>query len=535
MTQHNGAGPVAPRPPGCASTSGPKLPFFTLGALMDASDSAIRMRFPTEIWVQAQVLAVRPMAWGCVLDLVDDQANNTAKCARISCNAGRDVFARIHQQTGLEVDPSALVGTCALLRVKVGFHPRYHMSLRLTGIDPALAAGLLERQIDLIRTALVSEGIFDAQHRLPAPPDVTQLVVIHPEQSASWSDVQAELRRWQASGIIELTSLPATFEGPHAASSLVTALRKARDLAKAGKADIVMMIRGGGNAAGLASLSDNLVARGLLALPIPAIVGLGHARDRCLLDELSWRSADTPSKALAIARTLFAQPACAAMRDWAAIGRDLDRIIRLEVAPVLKRAYDGVVQEIGPMLAAERAGIQGLRSLVEIRRAEVLVEIRQLQRDIDSCAEALAWNAAGRPLTEREVLGSLYQGLLQDALVRADNLDDLEPRSEEVRSYLLDLFRRQGAELVQMLEQTEAGMRQALLLASTQLDALDGTLHALDPDALLARGYTLVTQADGTLVRSAAEAAVLDSLLMIFADGALAAAPVKPNNKASIH
>jgi exonuclease VII large subunit len=223
------------------------------------------------------------------------------------------------------------------------------------------------------------------------------------------------------------------------------------------------------------------------------------------------------------------------LQDWAAIRRDLDRIIRLEVAPVLKRAYERIIQEIGPMLATERAGIEGLRSVVEIRRAEVLVEIRQLRRDVDSCAETLAWNAAGRPLAEAEVLGSLYQGLLQHALVRADDLDDLEPRSEEVRSHLLDLFRRQAAELVQMLEQAEAGMRQALLLASTQLDALEGTLHALDPDALLARGYTLVTQADGTLVRSAAQAAVLDTLSLIFADGALAAAPVKPKKQASAH
>jgi exodeoxyribonuclease VII large subunit len=206
---------------------------------MEATGSAIRMAFPTEIWVQAQIVAVRPMRWGSVLDLIDDQADNTATCARVSCNAGHDVFARIHQQTGLEVDPAALVGTCALLRVKVGFHARYQMSLRLTGIDPSLAAGLLERQIDLTRKALVGEGIFDAQHRLPAPPDVTRLVVIHPDQSASWSDVEAELRRWEGCGILEVTSLAATFEGPNAAASLVKALRQARDLALAGNASVV--------------------------------------------------------------------------------------------------------------------------------------------------------------------------------------------------------------------------------------------------------------------------------------------------------
>jgi exodeoxyribonuclease VII large subunit len=56
-----------------------------------------------------------------------------------------------------------------------------------------------------------------------------------------------------------------------------------------------MVVRGGGDPSGLASLSDEDVARDLLAIPVPVITGLGHARDRTLLGEIAWRAADNPT------------------------------------------------------------------------------------------------------------------------------------------------------------------------------------------------------------------------------------------------
>jgi exodeoxyribonuclease VII large subunit len=295
-----------------------------------------------------------------------------------------------------------------------------------------------------------------------------------------------------------------------------------------------MVLRGGGDPTGLASLSDEDVARGLLAIPVPVITGLGHARDRSLLDEIAWRAADTPSKAIGMVRTLFAEPARTAIRHWTSIHHNLDRLIRLEAGPDLERTYERLVQATGPMLQAELAGLEGLRSVVEFRRAGVIVEFRQLERDLDTCVQTLAWDAFGRPLSEAEHLGGLYQGLLQDAGSRMDGLDDLGPRNQDIESNLIALFRRQGTELVEMLTRAEERMRQALLFANADLAALHGTVQALDADALLARGFVLAVKADGAIVKSAAGAALLDEFSLLFADGELAVVPTKPKT-ASVH
>ena len=86
-------------------------------------------------------------------------------------------------------------------------------------------------------------------------------------------------------------------------------------LARMGHMDVLLVVRGGGDPAGLATATDELVARTFLNVPVPAIVGIGHQRDRGLLDDLAWRSVGTPSKAVKELWQLIAQPAKSAIRD----------------------------------------------------------------------------------------------------------------------------------------------------------------------------------------------------------------------------
>jgi exonuclease VII large subunit len=80
-----------------------------------------------------------------------------------------------------------------------------------------------------------------------------------------------------------------------------------------------------------------------------------------------------------------------------------------------------------------------------------------------------------------------------------------------------------------MLERVHDGARHALLLATAELSALDAAVQVLDRDATLAAGYALAVENGGTIIRSAATASALDSFQLIFADGAVAAAPMKPH------
>jgi exodeoxyribonuclease VII large subunit len=338
MDDKNGVGIAAPSPPDCASTSGAQCPFFTLRDLVDAAGNAIRTGLPAQAWVEAQVLEARMTRSGLALVLVEAGATNTANCARLRCMAFNNVLARIEADLAIPLDPALLEGTCCVLKVRPTFHLKYQLELHLLGINPALAQGLLVQSVRRIRTALQAEGLFDAQRRLPTPPDLTRIAVVHPDGAAGWGDVAGELERWDAKGILSFVPIRATFEGGKAASSLTDALDLARRLAEAGEIDLVLVVRGGGDPSGLASVSNEFVARALLAIPVPVVVGLGHARDRTLLDEVAWRSCDTPSKAVALVRTLFTRPALATIRNWGSIRSAVDRVLTYQTLPDLERS-----------------------------------------------------------------------------------------------------------------------------------------------------------------------------------------------------
>ncbi|EEN8053960.1 exodeoxyribonuclease VII large subunit, partial [Salmonella enterica subsp. enterica serovar Enteritidis] len=63
--------------------------------------------------------------------------------------------------------------------------------------------------------------------------------------------------------------------------------------------DLIVIIRGGGAVGDLAYLNDYELAALVAEQPIPVWVGIGHERDRVMLDEVAHQSFDTPSKVIA--------------------------------------------------------------------------------------------------------------------------------------------------------------------------------------------------------------------------------------------
>jgi exodeoxyribonuclease VII large subunit len=94
----------------------------------------------------------------------------------------------------------------------------------------------------------------------------------------------------------------ATFQGNTAAQSIRDALAlglrqwaNQYDTAP----DLIVIIRGGGAVNDLAYLNDYDLAALLCKRSVPIWVGIGHEKDRTILDEIAHRSFDTPSKVIA--------------------------------------------------------------------------------------------------------------------------------------------------------------------------------------------------------------------------------------------
>lgn len=137
---------------------------------------------------------------------------------------------------------------------------------------------------------------------LPAPFDIQHVLVIAPEQAAGLGDFKKDADALQQAGVCEFVYHSATFQGNTAAQSIMSALGQglrqwASDFTS--PPDLIVIIRGGGAVNDLAYLNDFDLAALLCKRTVPVWVGVGHEKDRTILDEIAHRSFDTPSKVIA--------------------------------------------------------------------------------------------------------------------------------------------------------------------------------------------------------------------------------------------
>lgn len=100
---------------------------------------------------------------------------------------------------------------------------------------------------------------------------ILQVAVIHPECATGQADDATELRSLAKPGMVPFTSLLATFESARARASLCAALAKTEQNFADDGLDLGLPVRGGGAAAGLRTLSDGVIARVLIARPVPVV------------------------------------------------------------------------------------------------------------------------------------------------------------------------------------------------------------------------------------------------------------------------
>jgi exodeoxyribonuclease VII large subunit len=284
--------------------------------------------------------------------------------------------------------------------------------------------------------------------------------------SAAWHDVTDELAR---SGFgFRVVACDARVQGEWAADMVAAAIRTlgARPL------DVLLVVRGGGARADLATFDSAAVARAIAQSPVPVITGLGHEVDRSVADEVARLALKTPTACAAELVGRVSTFRAAAEGAWAAIEDQTQ--IRLE------RAHRGLGNLAGH--AARQT-----RSSVGLAEARLAGHVERLPRD-----------------ARRRVQGASAQLVRSAERTRADAARSVAVSSGEITSAEARLVRRAPA-----LGGAEA----------TALQAMEARVRALDPAATLARGWSITRTSDGGLVRQATQLAAGDEIVTTLAEG----------------
>lgn len=158
-------------------------------------------------------------------------------------------------------------------------------------VQPA-GLGIQALQFELLRQKLEAEGLFEESRKRPLPVSPRCIAVVTSADGAVWHDIQNVLKRRYP--LAHLILSPATVQGKDAPTSLVAALER---VIHDGRAELVIVGRGGGSADDLACFNDEQVVRALFACPIPTVSAVGHETDWTLCDLVADLRAPTPSAA----------------------------------------------------------------------------------------------------------------------------------------------------------------------------------------------------------------------------------------------
>jgi exodeoxyribonuclease VII large subunit len=241
------------------------------------------------LWVVGEVKSTNQHPSGLFFTLVDPEGSASIKCV-VWCNLQMKLV-----QVPARGEQVVVLGSIRL------YPQRGEYQLNCFQVLPG-GEGLQALRYQQLRSRLEAAGLFDPRRKRPLPPHPQTLAVVTSPNAAAWGDIQRTLEQ-RYPGLLVLLS-PATVQGQLAPESIVEAIARVE---KDGRAEVIILARGGGAVEDLECFNDERVVRAIADCSIPIITGIGHQRDESLADLAADVSVHTPTAAAELAVPAYQQ------------------------------------------------------------------------------------------------------------------------------------------------------------------------------------------------------------------------------------
>jgi exodeoxyribonuclease VII large subunit len=356
------------------------------------------------------------------------------------------------------------------------YEDRGELQISAETVEPK-GAGSLQLAFEQLKAKLEAEGLFAAERKKAIPSLPSRIGLVTSSQAAALRDILNVLRRRHHS--VNVLIYPAQVQGDAAAYEVAAGVRyfNQRD-----HVDVIVVARGGGSAEDLASFNNEALARTVAASEIPVISAVGHETDFTIIDFVADLRAPTPSAAaeLVIRSRQEVEDHAAALRER------LSRAMRYRLL-------------LGRQALTELAQHGAFARMMEV--------IRQRQQKLDDLTHRME-------LAQRQLLEQMHRRW--------------EMISAAVRHYDLRLVLSGiGKQLDSGTAALVAVMRNVLLQHRVRSERLQTALESLSPLAILERGYALVFDSQGQLLKDARSLKLGDEISARLARGEIRAAVTK--------
>lgn len=459
---------------------------YSVSELSGAVKHAIEDNFGL-VRVKGELGRVSRAASGHVyLDLKDDRAV-------ISGVMWKGMAARlaIKPEQGMEVVATGKMST---------FPGQSRYQLIIDSLEPAGVGALMALYEDR-KKKLAAEGLFDPERKrdLPFLPSVIGVVT-----SPSGAVIRDILHRLRERFPRHVIVWPTLVQGRGAEDKIAAAIRGFNALDPLGdipRPDVLIVARGGGSLEDLWCFNEEVVARAAAASDIPLISAVGHETDTTLIDYVADRRAPTPTAAAEIAVPVRAELLSEVQNkhrrflNAATRSAESRRAALLSASRGLGRPEDLIGAAVQRL---DRASDQ-LKSALRARRDGALT---RLARGSARFGPGLLANSftvyRNRVVSATDRLEAAINAVLQRGAARLATVSrPLTPRLVTTGAQQ-DKSRLEAA-AARLEERFEAIMRRK----SNRLETAARVLETLSYENVLERGFALVRDESGAIIRSA--------------------------------
>jgi exodeoxyribonuclease VII large subunit len=393
----------------------------------------------TDVWVEGEISNFRAHGSGHLYFTLKDGA---AQIRMVMFRSSAKLL-RFRPEAGMQV--------IARGRVTV-YEERGELQISAEYLEPK-GAGALQIAFEQLKAKLQAEGLFEESRKKPVPALPQRIGIVTSPQAAALRDILNILHRRHHT--VSVLIFPAQVQGLEAPMEVAAGIRYFN---KARNVDVIIVARGGGSVEDLAAFNHEGLARAAASSEIAVISAVGHETDFTILDFVADLRAPTPSAA----------------------------------AELVIRSRQEIEEQS-----------EGLRErLTRAMRYRLLMARQSLTEMAQHGAFARMMDALGR--RQQRVDELLYRMETAQRRTIERQRRRWEVAAAAIRHY--DVSRRLSAMREQLESRTAAlgaSFRSLLLRRRARLEQLAGELGALSPVAILERGYALVFDSSGKLVKDA--------------------------------
>lgn len=408
----------------------------------------------THLWVTGEIASISVPASGhWYLSLKDDRAQ--LRCVMFKSSNARCRKPRIG-------DEVLVSGRFSL------YEARGDLQLILNHLEPR-GAGALHKQFEELKNKLLSEGLFQEEHKQTLPQYPEHIALITSSTGAALDDILTVLQRHSYGGRVSLFA--SQVQGENAPPQLIRALQAADTQSDV---DMIMLSRGGGSYEDLFCFNDEKLARAIFATKTPVVSAVGHETDSTISDFVADLRSATPT---------------------AAAEQILSSYIKL--GPELQKLLKSLNQALSDSIGAKATSLMRL----EHRLKSPTHSLQNFQQRLDRIQQNQASQINRQIQQKRYQLDLLSQQL--KAKSPAQSIRDRAFRLENSRSKLQQLGRAKVSELNRSFVQ------------------LSSHLESVSPMSTVTRGYSVLLDKDKQVIKSVSAVKPRDQINALVSDGTI--------------